>query len=81
MKQIYFVVLLFTMHFSTYAQLNNGGLNANFGVDADTRAGYLKYGPTTGTISSDDWFSSSTRVKMVPFPVNLLELIFQQHPG
>ena len=60
MKQIYFVALLLAMHTSTFAQLNNGGINAFFGVDADTKAGYIKYGPTTGTISSDDWFSSST---------------------
>lgn len=60
MKQIYFVALLLAMHTSTFAQLNNGGLNAFFGVDADTKAGYIKYGPATGTISSDDWFSSST---------------------
>src|SRR5688500_3900012 len=60
MKQFYFVALLFAMHAQSFSQLNNGGLNANFGVDADTRAGFLKYGPTTGTVSSDDWFSSST---------------------
>lgn len=60
MKQFYFVALLLAMHFQTFSQLNNGGLNASFGVDADTKAGYLKYGPVTGTVSSDDWFSSST---------------------
>jgi hypothetical protein len=59
MKQIYFVALLLALHFHSFSQLNNGGLNAFFGVDADTRAGYLKYGPTPGTVSSDDWFSSS----------------------
>lgn len=60
MKQFYFVALLLAMHSPISAQLNNGGLNASFGVDADTKAGYLKYGPITGTVSSDDWFSSST---------------------
>ncbi len=40
-----------------YAQLNNGGLYANFGVDADTRNNYMKYGPVTGPVASDDWFS------------------------
>lgn len=60
MKQIYFVAILLAIHSITFAQLNNGGLNAFFGVDADTKAGYIKYGPATGTISSDDWFSSST---------------------
>jgi hypothetical protein len=60
MKQFYFVALLLAMHAQTFSQLNNGGLHAFFGVDADTKAGYLKYGPATGTVSSDDWFSSAT---------------------
>lgn len=60
MKQFYLVAWLLAMHFQIFSQLNNGGLNASFGVDADTKAGYLKYGPITGTVSSDDWFSSST---------------------
>jgi len=42
-----------------FSQLNNGGLNAGFGVDADTRANYMKYGITTGSFVSDDWFSPS----------------------
>jgi len=41
-----------------FSQLNNGGLYANFGVDADTRSNYMKYGPIMGTVASDDWFSS-----------------------
>jgi hypothetical protein len=41
------------------SQLNNGGLYANFGVDADTRANYMKYGLVTGTVTSDDWFAPS----------------------
>jgi hypothetical protein len=40
-----------------YAQLTNGGLYANFGVDADTRSNYMKYGLVTGAVASDDWFS------------------------
>ena len=40
-----------------YAQLNNGGLYAHFGVDADTRGNYMKYGLVTGAVASDDWFS------------------------
>ena len=40
-------------------QLNNGGLYANFGVDADTRTNWMKYGLVTGAISSDDWFAPS----------------------
>src|SRR5258708_3695712 len=44
---------------SGFAQLSNGGLYANFGVDADTRSNYMKYGLQTGPIASDDWFSPS----------------------
>ena len=44
---------------SVFSQLNNGGLNAGFGVDADTRANYMKYGTMTGSVISDDWFSPS----------------------
>jgi hypothetical protein len=40
-------------------QLNNGGLYANFGVDADTRTNWMKYGILTGAASSDDWFAPS----------------------
>jgi hypothetical protein len=40
-------------------QLNNGGLYANFGVDADTRSNWMKYGLVTGAVSSDDWFAPS----------------------
>jgi hypothetical protein len=41
------------------AQLNNGGLYAGFGVDADTRANFMKYGIVTGAVISDDWFAPS----------------------
>jgi hypothetical protein len=44
--------------FLSSAQLTNGGVNAYFGVDGDTRSDYVKYGPATGSILSDDWFSS-----------------------
>jgi hypothetical protein len=44
---------------SGLAQLNNGGLYSLFGVDADTRANYMKYGLVTGSVTSDDWFSPS----------------------
>ena len=57
------VVLLFIagiLPFSVLAQLNNGGINANFGVDGDTRSNAVKYGPSTGSITSDDWFSVSS---------------------
>jgi hypothetical protein len=42
------------------AQLNNGGLYSFFGVDADTRANYLKYGIAAGNTASDDWFASAS---------------------
>lgn len=41
----------------SYSQLNNGGLYSNFGVDADTRSGYLRFGSVQGPVSSDDWFA------------------------
>jgi hypothetical protein len=44
---------------TSLAQLNNGGLYAGFGVDADTRTNNLKYGIVTGDIASDDWFAPS----------------------
>jgi len=52
-----FAVSLFPL--PVFSQLNNGGLNAGFGVDADTRSNYMKYGLTTGPVASDDWFSPS----------------------
>src|SRR6185437_1228925 len=42
-----------------YGQLNPGGIFANFGVDADTRTNWVKYGPVKGAISTDDWFAPS----------------------
>ena len=42
---------------SGLCQLNNGGLYANFGVDADTRSNWMKYGLITGAVASDDWFA------------------------
>jgi hypothetical protein len=59
MKNLYLSVLLITLSASAYSQLNNGGFHANFGIDADTRAGYTKYGPPAPSPSGDDWFSPS----------------------
>ena len=42
-----------------HCQLNNGGLYAGFGVDADTRTNWMKYGILTGNVVSDDWFAPS----------------------
>jgi hypothetical protein len=60
MKWCSIIVFLIVLQLEGLCQLNTGGFHAGFGVDADTKAGYLKYGPATGTISSDDWFSSPT---------------------
>jgi hypothetical protein len=60
MKYCLAILFLIVLHTKGMCQLNTGGFHAGFGVDADTKAGYLKYGPVTGTIASDDWFSSST---------------------
>ncbi|MDO6432833.1 hypothetical protein Q4E93_19655 [Flavitalea sp. BT771] len=51
-----YVLLCGLIPFPTHAQLNNGGLYAAFGIDADTRSNYMKYGVP---IASDDWFSPS----------------------
>jgi hypothetical protein len=51
--------LVFLAPISAIGQLNNGGVNAYFGIDADTRSNFVKYGPATGSIASDDWFSPS----------------------
>lgn len=60
MKLFFAILFLMVLHLEGVCQLNTGGFHAGFGVDADTKAGYLKYGPVTGAMSSDDWFSSST---------------------
>ena len=61
MKQAirFLLIAISLMPLHGYAQLNPGGILANFGVDADTRANWVKYGPVTGAIVSDDWFAPS----------------------
>ncbi|HEX4849203.1 MAG TPA: hypothetical protein VFV08_00285, partial [Puia sp.] len=62
MKKLYLGALFHLMcltPLSLLAQLNNGGINALFGIDGDTRSNYVKYGPSTGSIVSDDWFSTN----------------------
>src|SRR5258708_17532403 len=54
-----FLLVAALLPLSTFSQLNNGGLSAYFGVDADTRSNYMKYGIQTGSIAGDDWFSPS----------------------
>src|SRR5882757_10051224 len=55
------LVLFITGLFSlpAFSQLNNGGLYSYFGVDADTRSNYMKYGLQTGAVAGDDWFAPS----------------------
>jgi len=56
-----FTLLLFIAGFfplSLFAQLTNGGTDAYFGIDGDTRNNYVKYGNSSGFILSDDWFSA-----------------------
>jgi len=50
------LLIVFILPLFSHAQLNNGGINAHFGIDGDTRSNYVKYGPVTGSIFSDDWF-------------------------
>ncbi|HXB34315.1 MAG TPA: hypothetical protein VNV35_12870, partial [Puia sp.] len=61
MKQLIPILILLAglLPKSGLCQLNNGGLYANFGVDADTRSNWMKYGLVTGAVSSDDWFAPS----------------------
>src|SRR5690349_15830554 len=68
MKKLYFKVLFISLLVTpsfTFAQLNNGGINAYFGIDGDTRGNFVKYGPLTGLIPSDDWFSGNPLGKNV----------------
>ncbi len=67
MKNFYSVVLLqvVLLPLISNAQLTNGGTNAYFGVDGDTRNNWVKYGTTSGNIASDDWFSSSSSLYSV----------------
>ena len=51
------IVFLGLLPLAGHAQLSPGGIFASFGVDADTRANWVKYGPAKGAISSDDWFA------------------------
>jgi len=48
---------VFLVCFNVSAQLSLYGLNANFGVDADSRAGSTKYGTAPSPNYGDDWFS------------------------
>ena len=58
MKQFYAVVAFIMINVCANAQFTNGGVRANFGIDADTRSGYTKYGPSLNGATSDDWFGN-----------------------
>lgn len=49
----------------TSAQLSRTGLHANFSVDADTRAGFIKFGAQANAGTTDDWFSFSNQTQGV----------------
>lgn len=51
-------ITILSLHLN--AQLTNGGIQANFGVDADTKAGFVKYVPSLGLTSTDDWYGPTT---------------------
>src|SRR5579872_2455601 len=58
MKTVASLMLLVGLYpVSCLAQLTNGGRYAFFGVDADTRADYMKYGILRGNLVSDDWWA------------------------
>ena len=59
------VCLIALLPSSTFAQLTNGGTDAYFGIDGDTRNNYVKYGNVSGLIPTDDWFSSSSSLYSV----------------
>jgi len=66
MKKFYstwFISMFLFAPLLNHAQLNNGGNNAGFGVDGDTRSYWSKYGPVTGAVSTDDWFSFNPAIK------------------
>jgi hypothetical protein len=47
------------------AQLTLTGLQANFGIDGDTRAGNMKFGARPNAATTDDWFSFSSQTRGV----------------
>src|SRR5688572_13361280 len=60
LKTIFLTVTVIFTGSAAHSQIDNGGLHAGFAIDADSKAGYLKYGPSTGSIASDDWFGPTT---------------------
>ena len=59
-RKWYFTIVFTIVVSFSFAQLGNGGLHGKFAIDADTRAGVIKYGPSTGSITSDDWFGPTS---------------------
>jgi len=58
-RQLCLVFALSIFCANGFAQFTTGGVNANFSIDADTRAGYKKYGPAASGGNVDDWFASA----------------------
>ena len=56
-KHLLLIAIAVLTFFSVSAQLDRAGFHANFGVDADTRAGATKYGTVPSPNVGDDWFS------------------------
>lgn len=60
-KIIHLITLLMLVSsLRSFSQLSKGDIQSGFGVDADTKAGFVKYGPATGLITTDDWFGPMT---------------------
>jgi len=58
MKKLYILSgLICLLALSAKSQITTGGFHANFGVDADTKSGYTKYGPSASSNAGDDWFA------------------------
>jgi hypothetical protein len=57
MKHFYTTALVTIFFTAAQSQINTGGLHANFGVDADTKASFKNYGPAVSFANSDDWFA------------------------
>jgi hypothetical protein len=61
LKTISLISLMLTLNaLHSSGQLTTGGIHSSFGVDADTRAAFVKYGASTGSITTDDWFGPMT---------------------
>ncbi|MBI2729633.1 MAG: hypothetical protein HYX40_02580 [Sphingobacteriales bacterium] len=61
MRTILTGLFVVSLSYVLNAQLQNGGSHAGFAIDADTKVGFSKFGPTTATtFNNDDWFLPQT---------------------